>query len=96
MGLPPYLGHQLAASLLFPILIYGGHVFSPTVRIARKLTVLWHKVQRWCMNCFASTQTDILAIEARIPPLDVLLSCKKRLAKLRLLCCPPPIQPCPG
>jgi len=39
MGLPPFLCHHLAASLLFPILTYGGDVFSPTVYIVRRLVV---------------------------------------------------------
>jgi len=85
MGLPPFLCHWLAASLLFPILSYGGEVFSPMAHLVRKLAVFWPKAQRWCTNCFASTPTDILAMEACLPPLDVLLSNKRRLASLRIL-----------
>ena len=68
MGLPPFLCHRVASSLLFPILSYGADVFTPTSHTARKLSVFWHKVQRWLTNCFACTPTDILAVEACLPP----------------------------
>jgi len=68
MGLPPFLCHRLASSLLFPILGYGAHTLEPTVHMTRKLSNLWHKVQRWTTNCFACTPTDILAVEASLPP----------------------------
>jgi len=80
MGLPPFLCHRLASSLLFPILSYGADVFRPTVHMTRKMSAFWHKVQRWSTNCFACTPTDILAIEACLPPLDLLLAYKRRLA----------------
>ena len=76
IGLPPFLCHRLASSLLFPILSYGADAFVPTVHMVRKLSVFWHKVQRWTTNCFMSTPTDILAIEACLPPLPLLLSYK--------------------
>jgi len=63
IGLPPFLCHRLASSLLIPILSYGADVFMPTAHMIRKLSVFWHKVQRWTTNCFMSTPTDILAIE---------------------------------
>ena len=93
MGLPPFLCHRLASSLLFPVLSYGADVFVPTSHMVRKLAVFWHKVQRWTTNCFLSTPTDILAIEACLPPLDLLLRYKRRLAALRILCSPPEINP---
>jgi len=40
-----------------------------------------------------STPTDILAIEACLPPLDLLLTYKRRLAHLRVLCSPTEINP---
>ena len=49
MGLPPYLCHRMAASLLFSILGYVGDIFHPTVHMLRNLAVFWHKVQRWCI-----------------------------------------------
>jgi len=58
-----------------------------------KLSVFWHKVQRWCTNCFACNPTDILAIEAGLHPLELLLTYKKQLANLRVLCSPPEINP---
>ena len=93
MGLPPFLSHRLASSLLFPILSYGADTFVPTVQMTRKLSAFWHKVQRWTTNCFLWTTTDILAIEAYIPPLELLLRYKRRVANLRMLCSPPEINP---
>jgi len=93
IGLPPFLCHRLASSHLFPILSYGADAFLPTSHMTRKLSVFWHKVQRWTTNCFISTPTGILAIEACLPPLDLLLAYKQRLARLRILCSPPEINP---
>jgi len=93
VGLPPFLCHRLASSLLFPILSYGADVFIPTVHMIRKLSVLWHKVHRWTTNCFMSSPTDILAIEACLPPLELLLTYKRRLANLRIMYAPPEINP---
>jgi len=39
IGLPPFLCHRLASSLLFPILSYGADAFLPTVHMTRKLSV---------------------------------------------------------
>ena len=88
MGLPPFLCHRLASSLLFPVLSYGADVFTPTSHMLRKLSAFWHKVQRWSTNCFLSTPTDIVACEACLPPMDLLLRYKRRLAALRILCSP--------
>jgi len=93
MGLPPFLCHLLASSLLFPILSYGADTFEPTVHMTRKLSAFWHKVQRWTTNCFACTPTDILAVEACLPPLNLLLAYKRRLACLRVMCSPPELNP---
>jgi len=93
MGLPPFLCHRLASSLLFPILSYGADVLTPTTHMVRKLAAYWHKVQRWSTNCFTSTPLDILAIEDCLPPLHLLLAYKRRLASLRVLCSPPEINP---
>jgi len=92
IGLPPFLCHRLPSSLLFPILSYGADAFLPTVHMTRKLSAFWHKVQRWMTNCCVSTLIDILAIEACLPPLELLLTYKRRLAHLRILCSPPEIN----
>jgi len=73
MGLPPFLCHLLASSLLFPILSYGADTFRPTAHMERKLSAFWYKVQRWITNCFSCTPTDILAIEYCLPLLGLLL-----------------------
>ena len=93
IGLTPFLSHRLASSLPFPILSYGADIFIPTVHMIRQLSVFWHKVQRWPTNCFMSTPTDILAIEACLPPLELLLAYKRRLANLRIMCSAPEINP---
>jgi len=92
IGLPPFLCHRLASSLLFPILSYRADAFLPTLYPTRKLSAFWHKVQRWTTNCFMCTPTDILAIEAWLPPLALLLKYKRRVAHLRILCSPPEIN----
>jgi len=61
--------------------------------MVRKLFVFWHKVQRWCTNCFACTPSYILAIESCLLLLDLLLSYKRCLANFRILCSPPEINP---
>ena len=93
MGLPPFLFHRLASSLLFPILSYGADTFKPTVHMTRKMSAFWHKVQRWTTNCFSCTPTGILAVEACLPLLDLLRTYKYRLTCLRVLCSPPEISP---
>ena len=93
MGLPPFLCHPLASSLLFPILSYSADTLLPTVHLMRKLSFFWYKVQRWTTICFLCTPTDILAIEACLPPLKLLLIYKRRLARLRVLCSAPEINP---
>ena len=74
IGLPSYLCHQLAASDLFPILSYVGNVFHLTVHMVRKLAVFWHKLHTWCTNCFTCAPTNIVGIEACLPPDDLLLT----------------------
>jgi len=93
MGLPHFLCHWLASSFLFPILSYGADVFKPPVHLTRKLSAFWHKIHRWSTNCFACTPTDILAIEACLPPLELLLAFKRRLTNLRVMCSPREINP---
>jgi len=93
IGLPPFLCHRLASSLLFPILRYGADLVAPTVHMIKKLSVFWHKVQRWTTNCFMSTPTDILAINAGLPLLELLLASKRRLVTLRITWSPPEINP---
>jgi len=92
MGLAQFLCHRLASSLLFPILTYGCEVFTPSTHALQTMSSFWHKVQRWTMKCFRYTPKDMLAIEACLPPLDLLLRYKKRLAALRVLCSPPEIN----
>lgn len=73
MGLPPFLYHRLASSLLFPILTYGGEVFARSAHTIRTMSSFWHKVQKWTTNCFMGTPTNILAIEACLPLPNLLL-----------------------
>ena len=93
MGLPAFLCHRVASSLLFPILSYGADTFEPNVHRPRKLSAFCHKVQRWSTSCFTCTPTDILAVEACLPTLDLLCAYKHRLACLRVMCSPHEINP---
>jgi len=73
MGLPPFLCHHPASSLLFPILGYGGDVFTPTVHMMRKLSAFWHQAQRWCTNCFTYVTGLCLSNENTVgPAIDLL------------------------
>ena len=92
-GIPPYLCHRLAYSLLFPILSYGADLFVPTKGLLSKMDVYWRQVQGWVTNCFRTTPVPILSAESCLPPLHVLFSHKRRMAALRLVCSPPSIKP---
>jgi len=92
-GLPPYLCHRLASSLLAPVLLYGSDLYTPSVRMQDKLDVFWHRVQRWVTNCFSSTPVPILAIESCLPPLVLLIEHRQRMAALRVVSSPPEINP---
>jgi len=92
-GVSPHLCHRLAFSLLFPILSYGGDLFTPSKGLLFKMEVHWRQVQRWVSNCFLATPIPILSAEACLPPLSVLLPHKRRMAALRLVCSPPQIIP---
>ena len=91
-GLPPFLYHRLAASLLFPILSYSTDTFKPTAHMTRKFAAFWPKVQRWTTNCFACTPVELLTVEACLSPLDLLLAYKCCLACLRIMCSPSEIN----
>ena len=58
-----------------------------------KLDVFWHRVQRWVTYCFSSTPVPILAIEACLPPLVLLIEHRQRMAALRVVCSPPKFNP---
>ena len=59
-GLPPYLCHRFATSLVAPILLYGADLFTPSVGTTTHLDTFWRKVQRWTTNSFSTTPTRIL------------------------------------
>jgi len=92
-GLPPYLCHRLASSLLAPVLLYCADLYTPLVKMQDQLDVFWHRVQRWVTHCFSSTPISILAIEACLPPLVLLIEHRQRMAALRVVCSPPEINP---
>ena len=58
-----------------------------------KLDTFWRRIQRWVTNCFTSTPIPILAIEACLPPLPLLIEHRQRMAALRLTSSPPEINP---
>ena len=90
-GLNPLRAHRLAHSLLLPVLSYGPDLFSPNGAITHKLEVFWHRVQCWVTNCFSSTPVNILAVEAALPPVNLLLTHKGRMVAITLACTPAPI-----
>jgi len=92
-GLPQYLCHRLASSLLAPVLLYGADLYTLLTKMQDKLDVFLHRVQRWVTNCFSSTPIPILAIEACLPPLVLLIKHRQRMAALRVVCSPPEINP---
>jgi len=57
------------------------------------MSVFWHRVCRWITNSFFSTNTACLLREACLPPLPGLVGHQCHLAGLRLICCPPEINP---
>jgi len=93
MGLPPYLCLPLAPWLLPPILLYGSAVWNPPPSIMGPMSIFWHRVCRWIPNCFSSTNITCLHRKACLPPLPVLIRHQHRLARLRLICSPPEINP---
>jgi len=92
-GLPPYLCHRLATSLIAPILLYGADLFTPSVGTTTCLDTFWRKVQRWTTNCFSATPTGILSVESCLPPVSLLIAHRQRLAALRVVCSPPSVNP---
>jgi len=57
------------------------------------LNIFWHQVQTWATNCFSSTPSGIMAIEACQPPVTLLVSQRQRHAALRTVCSPPAVNP---
>jgi len=92
-GLPPYLCHRLATSLIAPILLYRTDLFTPSVGTTTRLDTFWHKVQRWTTNCFSATPTRILSVESCLPPISLLITHRQRLAALRIVCSHPSVNP---
>jgi len=92
-GLPSYLCHRLAMSLVSPILLYGADLFTPSVGTTTRLDTFWRKVQRWTTNCFSATPTGILSVESCLPPVSLLVDHRQRLAALRVVSSPPSVNP---
>jgi len=92
-GLPPYLCHRLATSLIAPSLVYGTDLFTPSVGMTTLLDTFWRKVQRWTTNCFSATATGILSVESCHPPVSLLITHRQRLAALSVVRSPPSVNP---
>jgi len=92
-GLPPYLCHRLATSLVAPTLLYGADVFTPSVGTTVRLDTFWRQVQRWTTNRFSATPTGIRSVESCLPPISLMISHRQRLAALRVVCSPPGLNP---
>ena len=91
-GLPPYLCHRLATSLIAPILLYSADLFTPSMGTTTRLDTFWRKVQRWTTNCFSATPTGILSVESCLLPVSLLIIHRQRLAALRVVCSPPSVN----
>lgn len=65
----------------------------PNTATLDKMTVFWNRVLRWVTNCFYSTQVTILPCKACLPPLNSLLSHKRKMAAFRMACSSPCINP---
>jgi len=92
-GLPPYLCHRLATSLIAPILVYSADLFTPSVGTTTRLDTFWRRVQRWTTNWFSATPTGILSVESCLPTVSLLITHRQRLAALRVVCSPPSVNP---
>jgi len=92
-GLPPYLCHRLATSLVAPILLYSADLFTPSVGTTTCLDTFGRKVQRWTTNCSSAIPTGILSVESCLPPVSLLIADRQRLAALRVVCSPPSVNP---
>jgi len=92
-GLPPYLCHRLATSLVAPILLYGADLFTRGVGTTARLDTFWRQVYRWTTNCFSATPTGILSVESCLPPVSLMIAHRQRLAALRVVCSPLSLNP---
>ena len=92
-GVSPHLCPRLAYCQMFPILLYGADLFTPTKGLLNKMGVHWRQVPRWATDCFRSTPVPILAAESCLPPLAVRLPHKSRMAALMLISSPTSIKP---
>jgi len=94
--LTPHLSHGLLVSLLLLTLLYGADIMVPTRGMVTKMDVYRRQVQLWVSNCFRSTPIPILSAEACIPPLQAIISHKRYMTALRLVCAGPTINPAAG
>ena len=92
-GLPPYLWHRLATSVVAPILLYGAVLFTHGVGTTTRLDTFWRKVQWWTTNCLSPTPTGIPSVESCLPPVSLLITHRQRVAALRVVCSPPTVNP---
>src|SRR5207302_5564868 len=92
-GLAPHLAQCLSYALLLSILLYGADLLIPTKGMLTNMEAYWRQVQRWTTNCFRTTSTTILAAEAGLPPISVLVYNERHMAVLRLVCATPSINP---
>ena len=63
------------------------------MKMQDRLDTFWRRIQRWVTSCFSSTPITILAMEACLPTLPLLIEHRQRMAALRLASSPPEINP---
>jgi len=90
---PRFLCYRLASRLLFPIVLYGGEIFTLTAHMIRTQSCFWHAVQWWCTNCFVWTPADILNAKSSLSLIGSFLPHKRILAGLWVVCFPLKIHP---
>ncbi|KAG0127664.1 hypothetical protein HOY82DRAFT_613226 [Tuber indicum] len=93
MGIPPYMVCRIASGILLAILTYGADLLIPILATLDKMSTYRIKVLRWITNCFSSTPSPILACEACLPPIAIVLTHRRRMAALHLTCSSPLINP---
>jgi len=92
-GVRPFLCYRIPNGLLLPILTYGVDLFTPNSSALRGMNSLLHRVQRWTINNFFSTPTNIQSREASLPRIISYCRYRRRLANVRIACAHPDGNP---
>jgi len=75
----------MTKAIIIPTLLYSAEFLDPSATRKHKMEVLLNRLKRWIMNCFYSTNTNILSAEACIMPVDLYLEQRRDMAAIRWL-----------